>query len=126
MRRLVPVSKRNPASDVRDDAPSQNDTLPDEPEPDRPLPLIQVLLIEKHPPARLMPLTAVEVATPVRLKADVLIPPVNVDEELPLTVSIPVENEVLVEFVVVPFNPVKFCSVDDPLATKFAMSAVPA
>src|SRR3989344_667507 len=57
-----------------------------------PPPPTHVPLIEKHPAARLMPLAAVEVPVPVILSAAVLIPAVNVEDALPLTLRLRTER----------------------------------
>ena len=70
------------------------------------------MLIAKHPAeVRLIPLAAVEVALPVKLSAKALIPAVKVEVETPVTVRMPVENDVEVA-------PVAKRSVKVPLLAK--------
>ena len=89
------------------------------------LPPTQEVPIAKHPLAKLIPLVKVEVAAPERLSAAALIPAVKVEVALPVTVRTPVEREVDVALVVVEFNPVKFCSVDDPLERRLEALIAP-
>jgi hypothetical protein len=104
-------------------------------------PLKHTPFIEKHPPAKSIPRAKVEVAAvPVTLRYAVESPAVRVDVAGPVTYkdevvaydaksrvleAVVAKNDVVVAFVVVALMPVKFWSVDEPVARKLLRKATP-
>jgi hypothetical protein len=110
VRRRVKGLKRKPESEVRVWEPLKKATWLATPPLAVSVPW-QTVPIAKQPLVRESPLLKVEVALPVTLSAAVLMPPVKVEEETPVTVRMPVER--LVEVA-----PVAKRSVKVPLLAK--------